>query len=631
MLQILRKKAQSTFIQIIVVVIALVFIFWGVGTNMLNDRQSAIVVNGEEISFQQFQQAYDAAYERLSDQFGGNVPKGLAETFGVKQQVINQLIQTALLRQGAADMGIVVSGEDIQNVIKNMTQFQENGIFSMDRYKSVLAVNRMAPTKFEQTLHVDRLSELGVRDIGSFASIATQYEIKDIYGQINEKIELEYVKLSPDDFSDQVELNDALLSAWFETVKDNYKTAPESKVDYLTFTYDEIGSKVQIDSEKIEEYYQNNSKTYQEPEMRHARHILFKASSADSTELHKEKAAKAEEVLKLAQESNDFAELAREYSEGPSRESGGDLGFFPAGSMVPEFDRAIVALQPGEISPVVKTQFGYHIILLEGIKPAVTKPLSEVTEEITKILQRKEAESLTFQLANSAYEGIISAGSLAKYTEQNQDISIINTDFFNRDNAPEDLQKDPLFLNAVFNLNKGELSSLIKGKSGYIIIFTTDIKEPTLPAMASIKATLEKDYKDAKSKELTEKAATDLLASINDKQNLESVSQKKGYIVEKSGLIAQNSQTQESEFPTSLLKDAFLLSTNAPAPKTPGQVGDEFYVYSLLSRLTPELPENAEELAPYRENLMRFKQQLILTAWLRNQEMKAEITQNPSL
>ena len=96
MLQILRKKAQSTFIQIIVVVIALVFIFWGVGANLNGDRQAALVVNGEEITFQEFQQSYDRAYQRLSDQFGGNVPKGLAETFGVKQQVINQLIQTSI-------------------------------------------------------------------------------------------------------------------------------------------------------------------------------------------------------------------------------------------------------------------------------------------------------------------------------------------------------------------------------------------------------------------------------------------------------------------------------------------------------------------------------------------------------
>lgn len=101
MLQILRNKSQSTFIQVIVVIIALVFIFWGVGTNMMNTREVALTVNDDEITFQQFQEAYDQAIANLSGQFGGTLPKGLEESLGIKQQVIEQLIQSSLLRQGA--------------------------------------------------------------------------------------------------------------------------------------------------------------------------------------------------------------------------------------------------------------------------------------------------------------------------------------------------------------------------------------------------------------------------------------------------------------------------------------------------------------------------------------------------
>jgi len=631
MLQILRKKAQSTFIQIIVVIIVLVFVFWGVGTNMLGNREGAIVVNGEEISFQQYQQAYDAAYQRLSDQFGGNVPKGLAETFGIKQQVIRQLIQTSLLRQGAVEMGIVVSDQDIQNVIKNMVQFQENGEFDMERYKSILTANRMAPTKFEQSLHFDKLSEIGALYIGNFAAITTDYEVQDIYGQINEKIALKYVKLSPDTFVERVEINDEQLLSWFETVKDNYKTAPESKLNYLTFTFEDIGKKVQIDNEKIEDYYQNNIAKYQEPEQRHARHILFKASAEDSDEIHKAQSAKAVEIRNLAQNGANFVDLAKQHSEGPSKDSGGDLGFFASGSMVPAFNTAVFALQPGKISEVIKTQFGYHIILLEEIKPATTKPLDTVTAEITKTIQRQEAESLAFQVANHAYEGIISAGSLARYTEQNPDLHVLETDFFNSDNGPKDLQQDPQFLNKAFELNKGELSSLIKGQSGYAILYKVDIKEPELPSFESIKTTLEIDYKKSRSKELTKTAATELLASIKDGKDLESASQESGYVVKESGLLSQNGSEQQSDFPTSLTKDAFLLSASSATPDEPGQDGGDYYVYSLLSRQTPDLPTDSKELAKYRENLLNFTQQQILSAWLQHMEMNSEITQNQSL
>ncbi|MGB3210306.1 MAG: SurA N-terminal domain-containing protein [Desulforhopalus sp.] len=631
MLQILRKKAQSTFIQIIVVIIALVFIFWGVGANLSGDRQAALVVNGEEITFQEFQQAYDRAYQRLSDQFGGNVPKGLAETFGVKQQVINQLIQTTLLRQGAEKMGLLVSGQEIREIIEDMVQFQENGAFNLDRYKAVLASNRMAPTKFEASMRFDRLSEVAAREIGNFAVVATDFEIQELYSEQNEKVAVTFLKISPDQFIDKVTTDDEALKAWFETVKENYKSEPEIKLKYLAFTYENIGQKIPIDQSKIEEYYQNNIDAYQIPEERHARHILFKAGETDSAERHEEQAQKAEEILALARKGGDFDALAREYSEGPSKDSGGDLGFFSAGRMVPAFDEAVFVMQPGDISDVVKTQFGYHIILLEEIQPAATRALEEVTAEITATLQQKEAESLAFQVANDAYEGIIGAGSLTKYAETNPDTVIQQTGFFPRSDAPDDLLADAQFMEKAFELNKGELSSLIKGQSGYAILFAEDIKEPEIPAFEAIKDTLAEDYQKAQSKKMAEEAAEQMLSDLRDGKELAVLAQELGVPVEESGFLSQNEQNDTTTFPPALLSDAFMLSASSPLPEEPGKVGDDFFIFSFLDREIPTMPETSEEAEKYRENLLQFKQQQLLSAWLRNLEQDAEITRHQSL
>lgn len=631
MLQILRQKAQSTFIQIIVVIIALVFIFWGVGANLNGDRQAAIVVNGEEISFQEFQRSYDNAYQRLSDQFGGNVPKGLAETFGIKQQVINQLIQTALLRQGAKEMGLQVSGQEIREIIEKMVQFQENGVFNIDRYKTVLAANRMAPTKFEDSMRFDRLSEVAAREIGNFAGIATDFEIQEVYSQQNEKVAVKFVQISPDQFIDKVIIDDDALKAWFETVKENYKSEPQLKLKYLVFTFESVGSKIAIDTNKIEEYYQNNIQEYQIPEKRHARHILLKASETDSAEIHQQQANKAEEVLGLAKSGGNFSELAREYSEGPSKDSGGDLGSFSAGQMVPAFDDAVFSMQVGDISEVVKTQFGYHIILLEEIQPATTSPLEKVTAEITSILQQKEAESLTFQVANEAYEGIIGAGSLAKYVETNPDTQINQTDFFQRSSAPADLKDDAQFMERAFDLNKGELSSLIKGQSGYAILFAEDLKEPEIPTFESKKDTLITDYQKAQSREMAATAAKEMLSSLREDQKIETVAQEMGLTVEDSGLLTQNEPNGNTTFPSALLADIVLLSPASPLPEEPGKVGDDFFIYSFLDRQIPSMPEGSDEIEKYRETLMRFKQQQLLSAWLRHLEIDAEITRHQSL
>lgn len=631
MLQILRKKAQSTFIQIIVVIIALVFIFWGVGSNLGGDRQAALVVNGEEVSFQDFQQAYDRAYERFSDQFGGSVPKGLAESFGIKQQVINQLIQTSLLRQGAEKMGIYVSAEEVRKAIEDMVQFQENGVFDMDRYKAVLTNIRTAPTKFEKSMRTDRLAEVGAREIVNFASVATDSEIKEIYNQLNEKVEVDFVTFKPEDFTGQVEVNDEALASWFDTVKDNYKTAPQIKLRYFTYTNDNIADKVEIDDNQIKEYYEQNTQLFTQPSQRKAAHILINASEDDSDQIHEEKFAKASEILAMAKSGSDFAKLAKEYSEGPSGESGGELGFFEQGQMVPAFDEAVFSMARGDISDIVKTQFGYHIIHLEDIKPASTQTLEDAKQQILTTLQKKEAESLSFQVANSAYENIISAGGLDQYLANTPDAKITTSDFFNRASAPKDLKGDQIFLDKAFELNKGEFSSLIKGNTGYAIFYAEDTKEPEIPALETIKDQVNDDFKIAQSKDLAKKAADDLHKLLSEDGSLEEIAKDKGYTVSNSGLLARNNQNVGTDFPAAFLENAFLLSAGAPLPKETAQDGDNYYVYHFKNRVIPEMAKDSEEIEQYKTSLLNFKQQQLLSAWLRNQEAQAEIVQAPSL
>ena len=171
MLSILRKQAQSTLIQGLVLVIAIVFIFWGVGANMNNNRNSAATVNGKEISFQDFQRAYDRTVENFRKQFGGQIPSGLLEGMGVKSQVLGQLIQAELLRQGGEEMGLVVSDIAVQREIQKMAAFQQDGHFSLDRYKTILSQNRLTPTGFEEGLKADLQRQWVTKAVGGFAMV----------------------------------------------------------------------------------------------------------------------------------------------------------------------------------------------------------------------------------------------------------------------------------------------------------------------------------------------------------------------------------------------------------------------------------------------------------------------------
>ncbi len=299
--------------------------------------------------------------------------------------------------------------------------------------------------------------------------------------------------------------------------------------------------------------------------------------------------------------------------------------------MVPSFDQAVFSMQPGEISEVVKTQFGYHIILLEEVQKEKTRPLEEVTAEIKTLLQRKEAENLAFQIANDAYEGIIRAGSLTKYAEENPGVSIEQTDFISKSNAPADLKKDPQFLDKAFELNKGELSSLIKGQSGYAIFFVEDIKEPQIPAFDTIKETVVEDYKKAESIKMAEAAANNILKELHEGKELEELAQKRELTVLESGFLTRGEQNENTTFPSTLLEEVFLLSSSSPLPEKPGKVGNDLFVYTFLERKIPSMPEDDDIIETYRENLLRLKQQQLLSSWLHHQEIEAEITTHPNL
>ena len=632
MLQILRDKAQSIVIQGIVVIIALVFIFWGVGTNMMNKQEAAIVVNDEEISFQEFQQAYDQAYTRIAQQFGGTIPKGLAESLNIRQQVITQLTQQALLRQGGIEMGLLVSGHEIQKEIETMIQFQENGQFNLDRYKTILASNRLSPTKFEKSMRYDLLSQKSITSLSNFAVSPSEFEIRDLYNLEKETVSVSYVALSPDTFMPNIEVLDTDLEAWYQGAGNKYLTDPMVKLTYLPFSFKDIGDKITIEDADIQGYYDQHLPEYQLPEKRAARHILFKASPEDSAEVHDAQKLKAAEILEQANSGKDFSDLAKQHSEGPSGPSGGDLGLFSRGQMVKPFEDAVFSLQVGEVSEVVKTDFGYHIILLEEVQEAKIRSLEEVRDEIVSTLKMEQAKPLAFQVANEAYEKIIGAGSLGAYLSANPDTKVIETEFFSQADPPAGMTDEPQFLERAFLLKENELSSIVETSKGYAIISASEIMPPEVPELATIKEKVAEDFKTETAGKAAKEAAEKLISDLKDgNSSFEELAQAVGLEVKQSGLLTKSGTGQDTSFPPSLIQSVFRLSSTTPLPVEPELVGEDYYVYEFVERKPPETEISEDDRKRYSEMLLQFKQQQIVDSWLNNQQAAADIFVHKSL
>ena len=378
MLQIFRDKSQSMFIQAIVVVIALVFIFWGVGANMMDTREAALVVNDEEISFQEYQRNYDNLLANYRKQFGGSIPEALLDSLGISAQVKNQLIQQALLRQGSADMGLLVSAPEVQQEIQKMVQFQENNSFNMEKYKSLLSSNRITPHKYEAARRIEMLSSKGVQAIGSFATTVTDAEINDLYQQAKEKISLNFAKISPANFTKAVIVEEEALATWFEQNKSNYKTDPQVQLKFLTFPYTGDTIPKDMDASKVHSLvFQKANDAYEG--------IISAGSLQEYAKLHPE-------AVILETEFFSHKTPPKNLDKAPSVQN------------------KAFSLKAGELSSLIESPDGYSILFAQAVQTPEIPALDTVREQVTKdyrtdrsvILAKKKGEEMLSLLKGDA-------------------------------------------------------------------------------------------------------------------------------------------------------------------------------------------------------------------------------------
>ena len=625
MLDFMRRKAQSTYIQATILIIVLVFVFWGVGKSQKGGPDAIATVNGQSLSAQQFQRTYNQTLNRYQEQFGGTLPAGLLEALNLKQQVLNQMIQELVMQQGAKEAGLIVGSDEVRKVIQNMDAFREEGIFKLDRYKKMLAASRMNTADFENSVRNDLLRNKILTHLSRFARISDS-ELKDRFASDNDQLKLEYVAFTPDDFRSSGPVADEALKPFFEANKPTYLTEPQVKLRYITFLNEQGSANIQVSDQEIEQYYKLNPDKFSTPELRQARHILIRSDAKESGELQAAKRKKIEAILALAKTGKDFGQLAKEYSEDASGKNGGDLGFFSKGQMVPPFAEAAFSLKEGEISPIVTTQFGLHLIKLEKIKPANVTTLAAAREQIATELKAQRGKDLTFQLANQAYEGIIQSGSLDKYAASAK-TPVQTTEYFTQANPPPALAGQPALLKTIFGLKKGELSSLLEIKGGYAIVSLDDVKEPQVPPLAEVRARVEKDFLDDQARNKAKDGAVALLAHAKKDGSLVAEAEKTKSRVQETSFFSK-SQQAASGLPAPVAAQGLKLSAASPYPKEIAENGSTFYVLHFKEGKPASEEAFASQKEALRKRLTQEKQMQVMGDWLAYLQSRAKITTN---
>jgi len=495
-------------------------------------------VEGEPITVGTFQRRYTAQMNAYRQAYGGQMNEQLLRQLGIDRQILQQLVDEEAMVAEARREGIRVSDVEIRERILNMPAFQENGRFiGEQRYRQVLQFNNppFTTTEFEENLRRALMIEKLRTAVSGWIAI-TDAEVADEYRRRNEKVKLDVVPVTADAFRSQVTVTDADLSAHFDKNKEAYRIGEKRRIKYALVDVDQVRATVTVLDADVEAFYKQNLSQYTTPAQVRASHILFKTEGKDENAVR----AQAETVLKQAQAPGaDFDALARQYSEDESnKDRGGDLDYFGRGRMVPEFEAAAFGMKSGDISDLVKTSFGFHIIKVVDSQAEVVRSMADVREEIVDQLRWQRAQQEAETVAKAVASAVKTPPDLERVAKE-RNLQFAETGLFLSDQPIDELGVQPELAAAVFGLKEGEISVPQRVARGWVIATVSGRQDPYLPGLDEVKDRVRQDVVRDKANELAKQRAASIAAELRTAKDFAAAAKKFNLEVKPTELIAR--------------------------------------------------------------------------------------------
>ncbi len=627
MLQYLRQNTGSWIIKIILGVIVLVFIFLGMGSIGSKKRGTVATVDDEPISMEAYQQSYNNLIQEMRNRFGDNFNQDLIEMFNVKRQALDMVIEERLLAQEAERLGVIVTEEEIRNSLLSIPAFQKNGAFDMEQYKRVLSANRMTPESFEES-QIARIKQQKVRDLVLSSVTVSDMEAEKWYKYRNTEAGIHYVAFDPSQYRSLVTPDEETLRAYYEENRENYKTDVMLKAEYLEFSPADYADRVALTQAELKQYYDKNIKEFTSPEKVEASHILIRAGEQAGAEKIEKAREKAMMVYQMAVEGKDFSELAEEYSEGPTSDSGGFLGSFGKDEMVAPFSEAAFSMAPGDISKPVKTRMGFHIIKVHDKFEAATQSFETSKEAIREKLIDRRIKDLAYYGAGEAFDAIIDGDSLEQAGLAAGE-KLQTAGPFSRSGEELTLSGADKYARAAFETPMGEISDVKKIGTAYYIIKPVQKIEPEIRSFAEVKEAVRSDFVAEKSIEKAENHARDILDQVTAAGELKKVAQSNDLSLDTTEKFTRDSRIPGLGQAPSVMKAAFELTPEERICPEVLNAGGVYYIIALDEKEMPQGFESSEEKEKIKQSLLERKRQDVYADWIDRlrQEKSVEITQ----
>ncbi len=415
------------------------FVFFGIqGYNRFVEGDNAVArIAGRPVSAPELEAAQRERLEQLRRMLGDKFDAKLFDTPQARAATLDALLSERALALEAATEHVLVSEERLREVIASVPAFQRDGKFDYERYKTLLAAQALSERAFEQRVRDDLVRQTLLQAVAGSTFLPNT--VAERLLRINEEQrEVRELRFRPEDFVGSVKVTDEAIAAYYEANRREFETPESVKAEYVVLTLDDVAAQIAAPEAELRAYYEQNKSAWGQPEERRASHILLTAGEGGSATDKAGARKKAQELLaQLRKNPNDFARLAREFSKDPgSAAKGGDLGFFGRKMMVKPFEDVAFELKPGEISDVVETDFGFHIIRVDEVKPATYKPFESVRAEIEREYRRQQAQKKFAEAAEQFTNTVYEQSDSLKPVADKLKLQIQTIDSLTRDGVP---------------------------------------------------------------------------------------------------------------------------------------------------------------------------------------------------
>ncbi len=600
MLKFIRRNAQAAWVKFIFVAIVIVFIFWGMGGIVRSEKAQAVArVNDTIIDPTDFSRAYNNLLRLYQDLYKDNFRPELLKGLDLKQKAVDQLIRVHLMQQEAERIGLRVTGTEVRDAIVGMSTFQQDGRFNKDFYLRVLRANNITPGDFEeserQELLVDKLQDLILAGVH-----VSEAEVLDRYHFENEKVNLSFIKLEAAAFTAEVKLTDEEVQAYYDKNTETFREPERVRVEYVLYPPAHFTDKIEVTDADAQQYYDQHISQYEKPAQVHARHILFKLAADASDDQKAQVRKRVEEVLAKAKAGEDFAALAKQYSEDSTASQGGDLGSFPHGKMVKPFEDAAFALAPGQISELVESPFGLHIIKLESKEEARTQPLDEVRAQVVTAVQQEKARELARKQAEGDRTTAAGGQPLAKLAEANG-LTVETPSPFAQSETIAGLGRSPEFVGAAFAANAGD-AGMTETAKGPVVFRVIEKVAAHVPTLGEIRERVESAVRTEHAAALAKSKAEAVLADLQKNHDVAAVAQANNLTADETGgFTRQTTYLPKIGIAPDLKNAAFQLTSDNPvAPAVYAVSGS-----SVVAVLKERIPADEEKFKTDKATLLQ--------------------------